>query len=87
MPITRTLQDPILLFLHTFSPKSACVEGPRPHIPLWEILDPPLISVPNMKFLCFYPVVRRGVQTLTTHDGQSMIVQGSLVDRPSEPKM
>ena len=27
---TRPLRDPIRLFSHTFSPKSACVEGPCP---------------------------------------------------------
>ena len=39
------LQDPILLFLHTFSPKSSRVGGPHPPTspcPLQEILDPPL---------------------------------------------
>ena len=47
--------DPILLFLHTFSPKSAHIRGPCPptgarppppqrvHSPLREILDLPLI--------------------------------------------
>ena len=40
-------RDPILLFSHAFSPKSACIRGPCPppngstH-PLREILDPPL---------------------------------------------
>ena len=38
---------PILSFLHTFSPKSACIGGPHPPNgctppPLREILDPPL---------------------------------------------
>ena len=41
------LWDPILSFLHTFSPKSAHIRGPCPPNgcmpPLWEILDPPLI--------------------------------------------
>ena len=49
MPGTRhPLWDPILLFLHTFSPKSAHVGGPHPPNgcmpPLWEILDPPLLN-------------------------------------------
>ena len=40
--------DPILLFLHTFSPKSTCIGGPHPllvHAPLQKILDPPLLCV------------------------------------------
>ena len=41
VPGARHLQDPILLFSHTFSPKSARIGGPRPP-PLREILDPPL---------------------------------------------
>ena len=36
------------------------------------------------------PMARRCAQTMltptTTHDGQSMIVYGSLVDKPNEPK-
>ena len=46
VPGTRhPLRDPILLFSHTFSLKSACIGGPHPqrvHAPLREILDPPL---------------------------------------------
>ena len=42
------LQDPILSFLHTFSPKSTHVgvHAPlnRSTLPLWEILDPPLVG-------------------------------------------
>ena len=42
------LWDPILSFLHTFSPKSTCIGGPHPPNgctpPLWKILDPPLIQ-------------------------------------------
>ena len=45
-PTHAPLQDPILSFLHTFSPKSTHVAGPRhltgPYFPR-EILDPPLI--------------------------------------------
>ena len=45
-------QDQILLFLHMFSPKSACVGGWRPlqrglAPPQREVLDPPLLT--------FYP--------------------------------
>ena len=44
--------DPILLFLHTFSLKSAHVGGPSPPNgcmpPLREILDPPLICVSSL---------------------------------------
>ena len=44
---TYPLQDPILLFSHTFSLKSACFGGRRPPNgsmppPLRKILDPPL---------------------------------------------
>ena len=47
-PAPLPQQDQILLFLHMFSPKSACVrgapsnEGWRPPPPKREILDPPL---------------------------------------------
>ena len=47
LPALAAQQDPILLFLHTFLPKSACVRGQRPPNssvpPQWEILDPPLV--------------------------------------------
>ena len=43
VPGAHPLWDPILLFLHTFSLKSARVGGPRPPPPR-EILDPPLLT-------------------------------------------
>ena len=51
------LWDPILSFLHTFSPKSTCIGGPRPpplmgaRPTLREILDPPLSGDSKP---CFY---------------------------------
>ena len=52
------------------------------------------ICIPNMKFLCL--TLCQGEvytddddandDTNTNDDGQSMIVQGSLVDKPNEPK-
>ena len=44
------LRDPIISFLHTFSPKSARVGGPR--LPLREILDPSQIFVCVDSVLC-----------------------------------
>ena len=43
------LWDPILLFSHKFLVKSTCIRGPDPPNgstpPMWEILDPPLVSI------------------------------------------
>ena len=58
VPDTRPPWDPILSFLHTFSPKSAHVGGPRPPPPPQEILDPPLdvtIRVLRLFELCKTP--------------------------------
>ena len=79
MPGTRhPLWDPILSFLHTFSPKSTCVGGPCPlltgaRLPLREILDPPLqgvVMVPvnmGMTALCaMHGIVEGDTVTITS---------------------
>ena len=43
------------------------------------------ISVPNMKFLCLTMCQGEVCTDDANDDGQSMIVQGSLVDKPNEP--
>ena len=51
---SRSLRDPILSFLHTFSPKNSHVGGRCPPqrvgTPQREILDPPLQMVCHLKF-------------------------------------
>ena len=48
------------------------------------------ICIPNMKFLCLTmcqgEVCTDDANADDANDGQSMIVQGSLVDKPNEPK-
>ena len=51
------------------------------------------IFILNIKFLCLIlwleevtPMTMM-IPTAMTHDGQSMIVSGSVVDKPSEPKI
>ena len=49
------------------------------------------IFIPNMHYLCLggwegSAQMMMMMTTKTTHDGQSMTVQGSLVDKPNEPK-